>query len=87
MRSTVRIDDDLMQALKEQAGQRGTSLSRTLNAVLRAGLTVANNPVSRPEFKQRTVSLGAPSFDINKALTYSSALEDEAILEKLAARK
>ena len=34
MRSTVRIDDDLMKALKARADAEGTSLARTLEAVL-----------------------------------------------------
>jgi len=48
MRSTVRIDDDLLQTLKARAEREGTSLTRTLNAVLRTGLVAANSgePVS-----------------------------------------
>ena len=38
MRSTVRIDDDLLTELKGQARRQKTSLTRMLNRVLRAGL-------------------------------------------------
>ncbi len=86
MRSTVRIDDDLMQALKEKARAERNSLSRTLNRVVRAGLQ-APAPESGPGFVQRTVRLGPPGLDVTKALSIAAALEDEAILAKLAARK
>ena len=87
MRSTVRIDDDLLEALKARAAAEGTSLTRTLNAVLRQGLSVANESRTRGSFEQRTVSLGGATFDVDKALSVSASLEDEAVLEKLAARK
>ena len=47
MRSTVRIDDDLFEALKAHAERRGTSLTRALKAVLREGLNVANESRAR----------------------------------------
>ena len=87
VRSTVRIDDDLFQALKARAEQDGTSLTRTLNTLLRQGLSMPNEPGTRKPFEQRVVSLGGASFDISTALTMSASLEDEAILEKLATRK
>ena len=86
MRSTVRIDDDLLEALKGSAESEGTSLTRALNAVLRKGLTVANEPREEP-FEQRTVSLGGATFDVDEALSVSAAFEDEAVLAKLAGRK
>ena len=40
MRSTVRIDDDLMTAIKEEAERRHISVTRALNRALRAGMQV-----------------------------------------------
>ena len=57
MRSTVRIDDDLLEALKARARKDGTSLTRTLNVVLRQGLRASNESRAK-RFEQRTVSLG-----------------------------
>ena len=87
MRSTVRIDDDLFEALKAYAERRGTSLTRALNAVLREGLNVANESRARASFEQRTVSLGGATFDVDKALSVAGALEDEAVLGKLDERR
>ena len=87
MRSTVRIDDDLMEALKARAGSEGTSLTHALNAVLRQGLKVANESRTGRRFEQRTVSLGGALFETDKALSVSASLEDDAVLAKLAARK
>ena len=87
MRSTVRIDDDILEALKARAEDDGASLTRTLNTVLRQGLAVANDSRARKPFKQRVVSLGEATFDIDRALSVAGSLEDEAVLAKLAARK
>lgn len=88
MRSTVRIDDDLMEALKARAARDGTSITKTLNAVIREGLA-ANSASRQPPFVQRQVSLGTmrrPEFG-DKALALSAMLEDEALLAKLAVGK
>ena len=87
MRSTVRIDDDLMEALKARAGSEGTSLTHVLNAVLRQGLKVANESRGKRRFEQRTVSLGGALFEVDKALSISASLEEDAVRAKLAARK
>ena len=87
MRSTVRIDDDLMEALKARAERDGTSLTRALNATLRSGLKAANEAPPKQRFVQRTASLGMTPFAGHKALAAATALEDEEVLAKLAARK
>ena len=40
-RSTVRIDDDLMQELKARARREDISLTRVLNRLLRTGITAS----------------------------------------------
>ena len=87
MRSTVRIDDDLMEALRVRARRDGASLTRTLNAVLRQGLRAANESPPKAPFVQRTAPLGLGAFPGHKALAVATALEDEETLAKLAARK
>lgn len=86
MRSTVRIDDDLMTELKERARRENLSLTQMLNRTLRAGLRPPRGRV-KGRFKQRTFSMGAPRFDVNKALAYAAELEIEEIAGKLAMRK
>ena len=88
MRSTVRIDEDLMIELKARAHAESVSLTRMLNRTLRTGLTQRNRDGSRTRrFKQKTVSMGRPKVDLDKALALAARLEDEEIARKLALRK
>ena len=82
MRTTLRLDDDLLIEVKKQADARGLTLSEVVNIALRQGLTTRRRP--RRPFRQRTRDLGRPSFDVTKANAVAAALEDEAILRKLA---
>ena len=88
MRSTVRIDDDLMVELKARAGSSGLSLTRMLNRTLRDGLRAPRQQEdnSRP-FEQSTFSMGAPRLSIDKAFALAATLEDEEIARKMALRK
>ncbi|MEE9279318.1 MAG: ribbon-helix-helix protein, CopG family [Myxococcota bacterium] len=85
MRTTVRLDDDLLAELKEQAHREGISLTQLMNRVLRAGLK-ATKP-RRRRIRIQTVDMGPPKIDLGKALHVAADLEDEEILRKLALRK
>jgi hypothetical protein len=87
VRSTVRIEDDLMLELKEKARREKTSLTRVLNQTLRAGLLAARRSAPRKRYRQRTYSMGAPRIDLRKALSVAASLEDEEILRKTMMRK
>ena len=88
MRSTVRIDDDLMVELRARAHAQSVSLTRMLNRTLRAGLSAAPKQASeRRPFKQRTYRMGTPDVGIDKALALAAALEDEEIIRKISLRK
>lgn len=80
MRSTVRIDDDLMEELKSRAAKEDISLTRMLNRTLRAGLAV---PAVRRS-KKRNVP---PSFDMGPFLVDVTKANadgmDEWLAEKL----
>lgn len=88
MRSTVRIDDDLMVELKARAGAASVSLTRMLNRTLRIGL---RTPVEEEEggrmFQQRTYRMGLPRLGIDKALALAAELEDEEVARKMSLRK
>jgi len=43
MRTTITIDDDLAQRLKELARTSGRSFNEVTNEVIRVGLTIATN--------------------------------------------
>jgi predicted DNA-binding ribbon-helix-helix protein len=88
MRTTVRLDDDLAQTVKELAHKEDTSFGRMLNRVLRAGIAAAKTPIqSRLRFKQGTFDMGEPAFNVDKALALAALLEDEETARKLALRK
>ena len=82
MRTTLRIDDDLFHELKRRAASEGVPMSELVNAALRRSLPTDARP--RRVFRQRTHDLGRPSFDVTRANAVAAALEDEALLRKLA---
>lgn len=83
MRSTVRIDDDLLTELKERALREKLSLTQVLNRTLRTGLRASRGTRNRKRFKQRTYPLGAPRMDLSKATTLAADLEDEETAREL----
>ena len=88
MRTTVRIDDELLLKLKEQARKEDTSLNRLLDRTLRAGMRAAPKPsLRRRRHRERTHAMGQPRIKLDKALALAAALEDEEIVRKLLGRK
>lgn len=88
MRSTVRIDDDLMVELKEQACREQISLTRLLNRTLRAGLDASRKPVPRKRgYREATHAMGPPRFELDHALRLADTLHDQEIARKMMLRK
>lgn len=88
MRTTVRIDDDVLRALKKRAQQEKTSLTTLMNLLLRKGLLPADAPKAHKKpYREKTYSLGVPTVDLTKALAIAAALENEEILRKMALGK
>lgn len=88
MRSTVRIDDDLLLEIRARARAEDVSLTRMLNRTLRAGLLASTRRSGRPgRFRQRAVSMGRPRVDLDKALALAARLEDDEVTRKLHLRK
>jgi hypothetical protein len=88
MRTTIRIDDELLQKLKEQARRENTSLTRLLNRTLRAGMQASRKPGRpRQRHREQTHAMGAPRIKLDKALALAAALEDEEIARKMMLRK
>ena len=81
MRTTLRLDDDLLIELKKRANEGGLTLSEVVNLALRESLAVRRR--ARRPFRQRTRDLGRPSFDVTRANAVAAALENEALLRKL----
>jgi hypothetical protein len=88
MRTTVRVDDDLLHRLKVEARTENVSLTRVINRTLKAGLNAgfARRP-KRNVYRERALALGTPNVPLDKALGIAGALDDEEITRKLALRK
>jgi len=74
MRTTVRVDDDLLEQLKAQARKENVSLTRLLNRTLKAGLQMGGaRRRKQPIYRERVHSLGAPRVPVDKALALAAA--------------
>jgi hypothetical protein len=88
MRTTVRLDDELLEQLKAQARREEVSVTRLMNRALRAGLqAIGTRRRAQPAYRQRVRAMGAPRIALDKALALAATLEDEEIVRELAVRK
>ena len=88
MRTTIRIEDELLERLKEQALRENVSLTKLVNRTLRAGMQRAGASARRrSQYREKTHSMGAPRFDLDKALALAAGLEDEEVIRKMTLRK
>ena len=56
IRTTVTLDDDVVERVKQESRARGASFRKTLNEVIRAGLTAT--PTKKRVFKIRATNMG-----------------------------
>ncbi len=77
MRTTVTLDPDVQNLLKEAAHRTGKPFKATLNDAIRAGL--------RPQRLAETASpqwpvfdMGVPLVDLTKALALADTLDDQS---------
>ncbi|MCU0725306.1 MAG: BrnA antitoxin family protein [Planctomycetes bacterium] len=85
MRTTVDIDRDLLESLRERAHREGVPFKRLLNRVLRRGLE-AGRPTPGP-CRCPAFSLGPPLRPLDKALALADAMEEEEVAREMALRK
>lgn len=89
MRTTLTLDDDIANRLKEIAYRTGRSFKSVVNESLRAGISGgANVPAPKP-YRMKPASLGdvVGPYNLDKALLLSDRIEDEEIGRKLQLRK
>lgn len=88
MRTTLTIDDRLLDELKRTAQASGKPLKQVVNEALRTGLS-ANTALPARPYELEPTPMGRPAadFDPIKALHESNRLEDQAITDKLHQRK
>lgn len=89
MRTTLRIDDDLLHQLREQAHRENTPLTVLLNRVIRRGLEggQSGRAKARRPYREQSFSMGVPRVPLDKSLALAAMLEDEEVAEKMARRK
>lgn len=64
------------------------SLTKLINQVIRSGLSSSvKNQKPRTPYREEVCELGQPIYDLKKALSLTSNLEDEDIIRKIEIRK
>lgn len=81
MRTTVTLDPDVEQLLRERMEAKGVSFKEALNDAVRASAT----PRADYFFESPSRAMGAFNLDITKANQLAGELEDEEILAKMRA--
>jgi hypothetical protein len=88
MRTTIRVDDDLLEQLKAQARRDNVSLTRLISRALAAGLQAgAERSTERVAYREPARSLGVPYLSLDKALARAVALADDEIVRKTLQRR
>lgn len=81
MRTTVTLDDDLAELLKQRARERDVPFKRVLNEAIRAGLS---DKRPREPYRMKPRDLGVrPGVDLTRALALAAELEDAELVRKL----
>ena len=85
MRTTLTIDNDIADYLREQSRLHEKSFKQVVNETLRRGMSPSANAKPRKPFKVRTFSSGyAPGVDRLKLNQLIDQLDDEYYEKKLA---
>lgn len=79
MRTTVTLDPDTEQLLRERMARRGVSFKQALNESIRE----ANARPPRAAEGTRTASLGVPTVNLDRALQVAAELEDEELVRRM----
>jgi hypothetical protein len=88
MRTTLRLDDDLMMEIRDLAAKRRSPIGAVTNEALRLGLQALAQPrKNRGRHREKPVKMGAPARNLDKALSLAAGLEDTEVLRKLQLRK
>ena len=79
MRTTVTLDDDVVEVIRRRMNEQRVSFKQALNDVVREG---AGRRPTPPKFTTRTADLGVPSVNLDRALQIAADLEDEELLRR-----
>jgi hypothetical protein len=84
MRTTLTLEPDVENLLREAMYRQGKSMKQTLNEAVRQGLMPAQGKAKTPVFKFPALPMGRPLIDLTKANALAGELEDQALIAKLA---
>jgi hypothetical protein len=82
MRTTVTLDPDTEQLLRQWMRERKISFKQALNDAVRSALGDKQRP-----FKTTTVSMGTPSINLDRAIVIAGELEDEELIRRIRVGK
>ena len=88
MRTTVDIDPDLLERVRNESTRSGRTFREELNRVIHRGLSTASPRGTEP-YLTPTFALGPlrEGVDLQKAITLGGALADAETVHKLSLRK
>lgn len=75
MRTTLNLDDDVVAQVGALSRERGTSMSRIANELMRAGLRVAHERQPLPPYRPPTFDTGEPLVDVTDIATAMEVLD------------
>ena len=82
MRTTLTLDADVAQLLRDAMYRHDKSMKDAVNDALRAGLRPQKKAAVQA-FSFPVVDMGAPLVDLTKANALSAELEDQELIAKL----
>ncbi len=80
MRTTVTLDSDTEQIVRQRMVERRVSFKQALNDLVREGRGSADGP---RQFRTTTRSMGRAKADLDKALRLAGELEDGELANRL----
>jgi hypothetical protein len=86
MRTTIDLDETLLERLRNAAHFEGVSFKAMLHRVILRGLDTAPRPAAEVRYETPTFSMGKvrEGVDLVKARWIADDLEDEEIMRKMA---
>ncbi len=80
MRTTVTLEDDTELIIRNRMARHRVSFKQALNDLVREGQ--AGTGLAQ-EFRTRTVSMGIPTVNLDKALMIAGDLEDDELIHRM----
>lgn len=83
MRTTITLDPDTAALVRRRMRERGVSFKQAVNDAIRDGLTGGGDRGQREAFRTRSVPMGLPTVNLDRALRVAGELEDEERVRKM----